>query len=184
MMNSAKSRFAVVPFGVIPEIVVKSIGAHVQAYLEVQADILPPLAQPEYAFDQSRIQYDAGSILKALDLGSLREYDKVIGVLDVDLFVPILTHVFGEAKQGGRSALVSIHRLRDDLDANHPPTALLLERAAKVALHEAGHLFNLFHCMDEKCLMGFSGSLSDLDLRPLYFCRYCHTFLRDAFRRS
>jgi archaemetzincin len=112
-----------------------------------------------------------------------RQYDKVIGILDVDLFVPILTHVFGEARQGGKSALVSITRLKDDVDADHPPTPLLLGRAAKVALHEAGHLYNLFHCMDEKCLMGFSGGLSDLDLRPLYFCRYCHAFLRDALHR-
>ena len=172
-----------VPFGVIPEIVVKSIGAHICAYFDVQADILPPLSQPEYALDKRRLQYDAGVILKDLESEVFRKHAKVIGVLEVDLFVPILTHVFGEAKQGGKSALVSIHRLKDDVDADHPPTALLLERAAKVALHEAGHLYNLFHCTDEKCLMGFSGSLSDLDLRPLYFCRYCHTFLRDAFRR-
>jgi archaemetzincin len=182
-MSLAKTRFAVVPFGVIPEIVVKSIGAHIQAYLDIHADILPPLSQPEYAFDKRRLQYDAGFIIKALDSEAFHNHDKVIGVLDVDIFVPILTHVFGEAKQGGKSALVSIYRLKDDVDADHPPTALVLERAAKVALHEAGHLFNLFHCMDEKCLMGFSGSLSDLDLRPLFFCRYCHTFLRDAFRR-
>ena len=182
-MNLAKSRLAVVPVGVIPEIVVKSIGAHIHAYLDIHADILPPLSHPQYALDKRRLQYDAAVILKALDSEVFRNHDKVIGVLEVDLFVPILTHVFGEAKQGGKSALVSIHRLKDDVDADHPPTPLLLERAAKVALHEAGHLFNLFHCMDEKCLMGFSGSLSDLDLRPLYFCRYCHTFLRDAFRR-
>jgi archaemetzincin len=49
----------------------------------------------------------------------------------------------------------------------------MLERIAKVALHETGHLFNLFHCSDEKCLMHFSGNVEELDMSPLYFCRYC-----------
>lgn len=174
----------VVPIGNVPEITCKTIVAHISGYLSLDADILPPLEHPAYALDEKRLQYNASTILKALESEHFHDYAKVLGVLDVDIFVPIFTHVFGEAEQGGQYGLVSLHRLRKDLDGCTPSMSFLLERVAKVALHESGHLFNLFHCMDEKCLMHFSGGLRDLDKTPLYFCRYCSVYFRDALRRK
>ena len=169
-----------VPIGEVSQITSKSIAAHMLGYLDLDVDILPALADPTYAHDLKRAQYDAGTILKAMELEPFQGHAKVIGVLDVDLFVPILTHVFGEARQGGRCALVSIHRLKKNNDGSAAPLSLQLERAAKVALHELGHLCDLHHCTDSKCLMHFSGDLEDLDKTPLYFCRYCSVFLGDA----
>jgi len=173
----------VVPFGEVPEVALKVIAAHVLGYFNLDADILPRLKSPAYAYDVNRHQYNAATILK--DLGSMESHDyvKVIGLLEVDLFVPILTHVFGEAKQGGNCAVVSLYRLRRNSDGTTPPESLLLERAAKVALHELGHLFNLLHCMDGRCLMHFSGGLQELDEMPFYFCRYCSKYLEDNLRR-
>ena len=182
-MSQKKKRIGVVPFGNVPEIATKTVAAHILGYLNLNADILPPLEHPYYALDERRLQYDAAAVLKALELEPFSAYTKILGVLEVDIFVPILTHVFGEAKQGGKHALISLYRLRKDLGGSTSSTSLLLERAAKVALHESGHLFNLFHCMDEGCLMHFSGGLQDLDSTPLYFCRYCWAFLRDALHR-
>jgi len=179
-MNSTEKRIGVVPIGDIPEIISKTVAAHMLGYLGLNADILPPLEEPAYAHDEKRFQYNAMLILKALEQERFSDYAKVIGILDLDIFVPLFTHVFGEAKQGGRSALVSLYRLRKDPEGSTPPPALVLERAAKVALHEVGHLFNLVHCTDEKCLMHFLGVLSDLDRTPLYFCRYCSIYFRDA----
>lgn len=174
----------VLPIGNVPEIAPKTIAAHILGYVNLDSDILPGLTHPEYAHDERRLQYNAGAILKALDLGSFPNYSKVIGVLDVDIFVPIFTHVFGEAKQGGKYGLVSTFRLKKQLDGSTSPMPVLLERTAKVALHETGHLFNLLHCMDEHCLMHFSGGLGELDAVPLLFCRYCSAYLRDAIRRQ
>ncbi|MCP4683584.1 MAG: zinc metallopeptidase, partial [Desulfobacterales bacterium] len=149
-MNSTEIRLGLVPIGNIPEITSKAIAAHILGYMNLDVDILPPLEDPAYALDKTRLQYNAGTILKALEDASFHDYAKVIAVLDVDLFVPILTHVFGEAKQGGKYALVSLYRLKKNLDGSIPPTPLLLERAAKVALHELSHLFDLHHCMDTR----------------------------------
>jgi archaemetzincin len=109
------------------------------------------------------------------------EYDKVIAVLNVDIFMPIFTHVFGEAKQGGKCGLVSVFRLKMEQDCIYPAPSLVYERAAKVALHELGHLFNLLHCEDHRCLMHFSGDLCQLDKTPFYFCRYCTAFLQGFY---
>lgn len=182
-MTSERISIGLVPIGEVSEITSKSIAAHIVGYLHLDVDILPALAHPAYAHNQKRIQYDAGAILKAIESEPFRNHAKIIGVLDVDLFVPILTHVFGEAKQGGRCALVSVHRLKKNSDGSTAPLSVQLERAAKVALHEFGHLLDLHHCMDERCLMHFSGDLEDLDKTPLYFCRYCSVFLGDALQK-
>ena len=181
-MRKTEPRIGVLPIGNVPEIVSKSVAAHIFGYLDLETDLLPALDDPAYAFDKRRLQYDAGAIIKSLESEPFKDYLKVIGLLDLDLFVPIFTHVFGEAKQGGKCALVSICRLRKNLDGSIAPTPVLFERTAKVALHESGHLLNLLHCADELCVMHFSGALEDLDNTPLYFCRYCSTYLRDALR--
>ena len=171
----AEIRVGVVPLGHIPEIVPKTIAAHILGLTGLSTDMHPALDTPEYALDKNRFQYNAGHILTTLEEKSFPDYDKVIAILEVDIFVPIFTHVFGEAKQGGKVALVSLYRLGRNLDVFVPP--LSLERGSKVALHELGHLFSLVHCMNENCLMHFSGGLQNLDRSPLYFCRYCITYL-------
>ena len=179
-MSANQRRIGVVPIGEVPEIVSKAVAAHILGYLNMKADILPLLEHPAYAYDTHRFQYNAGTIMKDFESRPFHNHDKLIGLLDVDLFIPIFTYVFGEARQGGKYALVSLYRLKSNPDGSTPPESLQLERAAKVALHELGHLFNLLHCMDEKCLMHYSGNLLDLDKIPLYFCKYCSTYLREA----
>jgi archaemetzincin len=182
-MDSKKQTIGIMPFGEIPEIVPKIIAGNIIAYLNLLAEIIPPAENPDYALNGKRLQYDAGTILMNLESSCLNNYEKVIGVFDVDLFVPIFSYVFGEAKQGGKYALVSLFRLKNNPDGSITPSSIFYERAAKVALHELGHLYNLFHCEDKRCLMHFSGGLEDLDETPLYFCRYCSAFFKDALLR-
>jgi archaemetzincin len=183
-MSSHKKSVGVVPLGDVPEIALKVIAAHISGYYKLSVQILPPLEHPEYAFDEKRFQYNAGIILKAFESMRFKDYEKVMGVLNLDLFIPIFTHVFGEAKQGGKFALVSLFRLGKNPDGSPSPSSLIFERAAKVALHELGHLFNLLHCREKKCLMHFSGDIQELDEIPLYLCRYCSNFLKDRLLRQ
>ena len=182
-MTSKKRPIGLVPVGEVPEITSKAIAAHILGYLQLDADILPPLGHPAYAYDEKRLQYDAGIILKRMESEPFQNYSKIVCILDVDIFVPIFAYVFGEAKQKGKFALVSQYRLKKNSDGSPPPVSLLLERAGKVALHELGHLYDLHHCMDERCLMHFSGELEDLDKTPLYFCRYCTLYFRDSLEK-
>jgi archaemetzincin len=137
-----------------------------------------------HAFSENRLQYDAGVVLRDLEKKRFDNCEKVIAVLDVDLFIPIFTHVYGEARRNGKIALVSTFRLSESTDGTSPTSARTFERTAKVALHELGHLFNLEHCSDTRCLMHFAGHLAELDETPLDYCRYCTTYFRDAVRRS
>jgi archaemetzincin len=179
-MSSQAQRIGVIPMGGVPGRVLKVIAAHISGYLNLSPVVLPALAQPDYARDERRLQYDAGVIATRLEAMPFTGVHKTLAVLDVDLFIPIFTHVFGEARQGGRAALVSIFRLGAQPVAAGASPSLMLERAAKVALHELCHLYSLAHCTDEKCLMHFSGDLGDLDRTPFFFCRYCAAFYRTA----
>ena len=178
----AKPRIAVLALGKVDTLIPKVIGAHIAGYLAFETRQLPPCPVPQNAFSENRLQFDAGAIITELEQMELTGCEKVVAVTNVDLFLPIFTHVFGEARQGGQVALVSVYRLGNNPGDPAPPPALLYERVAKVALHELGHLIDLIHCDDRRCLMHFSGDLEELDRVPLLFCRYCRAFLTDHRR--
>jgi len=182
-MKSKKRIIGVLPAGDVPELAPKVIAAHIIGFLKLAAEVLAPVEPPAAAFDESQGRYNAAKILSCFESEPYDNYDKIIGVFNVDLFIPTFAYVFGEAKQGGRHALVSLFRLAKEKERSNPPAAILYERAAKVALHELGHLYHLTHCEDRYCLMHYSGGIADLDSIPLYFCRYCNTYFRDALAR-
>ena len=90
----------------------------------------------------------------------------VSGVLIISNLFSKSTHVFGEARQGGNVAVVSLFRLGQEPLQSNDVSSIVLERAAKVALHELCHLYDLTHCESRQCLMHFSGNLNDLDAIP------------------
>ncbi len=180
-MASNKKYINLVPVGAVPHIVPRVIAAHLSGYLDLEVEILPALKHPRYAYHQIRCQYDAGSIINCLAAIPMEQDSKIIGVLDLDLFVPLFTHCLGEAQQAGRCAVISLFRLRNYRQPSDPSTPPnVLERAAKIALHELGHLFGLLHCDDHKCLMHFSSESEELDRLGFYFCRYCVQFISEA----
>ena len=169
--------------GAVPPIYTSIIAGHLAGYLRLNIRKLPPVALTPSAFIPERHQYDAASILQNLDNVIPDNCHKLIGVTAVDLCIPIFTHVFGEARQNGRVAVVSIFRMTKTTDKSMSTEAAVYERIAKVALHELGHLFNLVHCDDRNCLMHFSGNLHELDRMSMLHCRYCRRFLRDILSK-
>jgi len=172
----------VVRLGTVGEAVLNIVAANLQEILHVPVDILPTRQTPEFAYSDSRKQYHAALILKKL-AESRRPHPRILALVSVDLFIPVLTYVFGEAPMGGRAAVVSIHRLRQKEEGSRIALDTFYERAVKVALHEVAHTFDLVHCSQPECIMRFSSGPSDLDELPLFFCEYCEAFLEEAYRR-
>jgi archaemetzincin len=98
---------------------------------------------------------------------------RILAVTSLDLFVPVLTFVFGEAQLAGNCAVVSIHRLREEVYGLPPNPGLLAERLAKEAIHELGHTFGLRHCDDWNCAMASSHSVEWLDVKGADLCPAC-----------
>jgi archaemetzincin len=172
----------VIPLGDIPEITLPVIADHINGCFGLTPHILSSFEIPEDAFDERRLQYNAAIIIEAFESIDFGNYEKMIAVLDQDLFVPIFTHVFGEARQGGKCGLVSLYRLVKNPDGSIPPESIIHERAAKVALHELGHLLDLLHCEHKKCIMHFSGGIHEVDDMLMNLCEYCSIYLQDKLR--
>lgn len=103
---------------------------------------------------------------------------KVLGITDVDLFIPVLTFVFGEAQVNGPAAVVSTARLGLTYNQRPASPSLLETRLLKECMHELGHTFGLVHCPDEACLMSRSNSVLEVDHKRPAFCQDCRRRLR------
>ncbi len=129
-------------------------------------------------FDVVRNQYYSTRLLERLLDHQKGRQTKLLGVADVDLFIPPLSFVFGEAQFDNPASVISVCRLRQQFYGLPEDTQLLLQRCEKEAVHELGHCFGLIHCRDYRCVMYLSYSVEDIDLKSLSFCPKCFEVLR------
>jgi len=172
-MNQDGFCLGILPVGEIEPLYLKIIAGAFLGELRINTLILPSQAHPEYAFDKRRLQYNAGTLINQLETHAFSGCSKVIALVDGDLFIPVFSFVLGEARMGGSCALVSLYRLQES------PA-----RAAKVALHEFGHLMNLDHCHEKRCVMKFSKNIEQLDSISNIFCNYCLDQIRYTIRQK
>jgi len=154
--------------GLLPD-----LGRSLEYVFGIAVERHPPGFDPEVAFDASRGQYNSRVLLGQLLDEAPAKAERVLGVTAVDLFIPVLTHVFGEAQLDGRAALVSTHRLDTTLYGLPENRPLLAERLCKEAIHELGHTCSLFHCEDSLCVMSSSTYVEEIDLKSDRFCAHC-----------
>jgi len=102
----------------------------------------------------------------------------------MDLYVPVLTYVFGEAQLNGKAAVVSSYRLRDELYGLPKNPQRLKERLEKEAVHELGHTFGLIHCRNPNCVMYATTYAEEIDLKSRNFCRVCSALLAKKKEQS
>lgn len=126
-------------------------------------------------YDPSRRQYNGFSLLKEVDSKYATESEKIIGLFDVDLFIPILTYIFGQAYLNGRAGIASVFRLRNERYGLRSNEKILVERFRKEVIHELGHCFGLIHCHDPLCVMRSSTYVEDIDQKNHSFCHACRS---------
>ena len=130
---------------------------------------VPGIPLPSSAYDRTRHQYHSTPILRQLIRVKPRHAERVLGVADVDLYVPELNFVFGEADANRGVAVVSLARLHTD-GSDPRARALFLKRTATEAIHELGHTYRLDHCANPRCVMSFSNTLGETDRKGLALC--------------
>lgn len=146
---------------------------------EVEVRQLEAIREPAGAYDARRAQHGSVVMLKALMESVPNSGGKVLGVTERDLFIPMLTFVFGQAQLDGQFAVVSLARLRQEFYGLSPDRAMLEQRAVKETCHELGHTFGLAHCADKSCPMSLSTTIRQVDAKQDQFCDVCAALLRD-----
>ena len=166
-------RVELVRIGTVAPGILRSLAAELAPCLAREVTVAAVTIDPAPAFDPLRRQYRVDDLLLALLDPPPPAGVKRVGVTNLDIFLPVFTHVLGLAQHGGQVAVVSLHRLRPD-EPDHPdPAGVLRRRLLREALHELGHTLGLVHCTVPWCAMRASRAAEEVDLKDAAFCRTC-----------
>jgi len=171
---------SLVPVGEVFRGHLETLAEGLTARLGVACSVQGRAVDASSAFHPQRRQYSSTEILKRLATYRSSETWRVLGVTELDLFIPILTFVFGEAQLGGRGAVVSLRRLRQEFYGMPADPEILAARLLKESLHELGHTLGLRHCPAYRCAMSSSHAVESIDLKVAEFCARCRPALESA----
>jgi archaemetzincin len=194
---TAGAHVHVAPIGVFAPDLMTTIVETIERVYGLECHAAPLIDEIAFAYDADRKQYHSTAILEALTAAAsadtfkvlastgkiLAPTRKILALTREDLFIPILTHVYGEAQLGGTSCVVSTHRLAEGISRVNARECYL-ERVAKEAAHELGHTFDLRHCPDAYCIMHYCRSIEDVDHKGSDLCRYCRVMLGDYLKKQ
>jgi archaemetzincin len=178
------NRLQLLPVGKIDGGLLNDIAPALAEMFHIPSEVLSSGLNPAFALHGERQQYHSSQILHKMQGHVTDESWRVLGISDHDLYIPILTFVFGEAQIGGPCAVVSTHRLRQDFYGLPPDRELLCERLLKEAVHEIGHTLELTHCDDYQCAMAASHAVEWIDLKGSSLCEECERKLFPGARRQ
>jgi len=165
----------ILPIGNVNEGRLKELLPALEETFGVRSQVLPVRLDPEFAFHDERQQYHSSEILRRMQGFLTADSWRMLAIADVDLYIPILTFVFGEAQVGGPCAVVSAHRLHQEFYGFPANAELLRQRLKKEAIHELGHTLSLTHCEDYRCVMASSHAVEWIDLKDSSLCVACRT---------
>jgi archaemetzincin len=164
-----------VPIGDFDGGILRQLAPAMANLFRIPTEVLSVRLDPEFAYHGERQQFHSSEILQAMQRHVQSDSWRVLGITAVDLYIPILTFVFGEAQIGGPCGLVSAHRLRQEFYGLPPDPDLLKQRLLKEAVHEIGHTLDLTHCEDYRCAMAPSHAVEWIDLKESSLCGTCQS---------
>lgn len=124
-------------------------------------------------YDPTRRQYNGVRLVHEIENVYSSDSSKTIGIFNVDIFIPILTYIFGQAFLNGRTGIASNYRLSNERYGIKMDGGLVLERFIKEVIHELGHTFGLIHCHFPSCVMRSSTYVEDIDQKSMHLCLNC-----------
>lgn len=124
-------------------------------------------------FRPARAQYESVPMMQTLAAALPAGGARILGLTTVDISIPMLSFLFGQAQFNGPVALVSAARLRQEFYGMPADEPLLLERLTKEVLHELGHTSGLIHCPAAECAMSLATHIGLVDTKQPAFCKAC-----------
>jgi len=178
------SSIHIVPVGALAPTVAESVTSRLSRHVALPCRCDSARLEDALLLLPDRDQADADYLLRRLELHPAATDAVVVGITDADLGLPILTHVFGGARDGGSTAVVSRARLQQEFYGLPADEHLTARRVIAEMLHEVGHLASLTHCAQYDCVMHFSPDVEAIDLRGSRYCSACAAALPAGFLRQ
>jgi archaemetzincin len=172
------------PIGGIDPSVIEFLSLSLPEHLSLPCKTLDINIPLEGTYDVMRKQYYSTKLLERILEHRPAGEKKLLGIANVDLYIPPLSFVFGEAQYDNPAAVISTFRLRQEFYGLPEDPNLFFERCEKEAIHELGHCFGLIHCRDYRCVMYLSYSVEDIDLKATTFCSKCQSALRKKLQSA
>ncbi|MBI5225414.1 archaemetzincin family Zn-dependent metalloprotease [Candidatus Micrarchaeota archaeon] len=135
---------------------------------------------PNGFFNLRKHKWDAEKIISMLreHFSNTREGKfLVLGLCLEDIFADSLNFVYGLGEKNGNFGVVSGFRLNPTFYNESFDLRLFETRALKESTHEIGHMLNLDHCKNKRCVMSFSPNIIFVDRKEEKFCQKCKYLL-------
>ena len=171
-------KISLLPIGEIEKPVLEFLAGEMKKRFVPEIEQSPAIEVPQSAFNPSRNKYHSTMILEELKKLT-GDFEKLLGIIDADLYVPRFNFVLGESILYGRAAIISLIRLREEFYGLKRNQELFYDRALKEAIHELGHTYGVSHCENPYCVMTFSNSIDDTDNKGSDFCDTCRNLIRE-----
>jgi archaemetzincin len=178
------SEVVIVMCGAVARPVLSSTINVITEVLGADVRLSPNVVDTRPAFDAKRNQYNSPLLLKQVITAVSGGAYRVLGITEGDLYIPMLSFVFGQAQVGGPGALVSTARLRQEFYRLPADPELLSDRVQKEVLHELGHTMTLFHCPDSSCVMSLATGVRHVDEKGIGYCESCRAAIGVAQMES
>jgi len=162
-----------ISFGYFEESFLKNVAEAVKLEFHATVNIKEGHLDLSEFYDPVRRQYNGVKLLKEVDILFGSEDTKTLGLFSVDLFIPILTYIYGQAYLNGRTGIASLYRLSNERYGMNSNDKLIIDRFIKEVIHELGHALGLVHCHIPSCVMRSSTYVEDIDQKSANICLKC-----------
>lgn len=172
-MKRYRAKIVIVPLGDVDYFQINKLSTAISSRFGHSVDILQGIKVPNEAYDVIKGQYFSTMIIQKLELLKASEKEKILGIIEDDIYSTRQHSLVSDADAVGGTALVSLFQLKQQFYGLPDDEKMIYQRLVKEATRVVGALFSIPYCRNPKCVMYNSNEMFDIDQKTEKFCDIC-----------